>query len=276
MESQCLTQLSILAHAQRMRVFRLLVRRYPDDVPASEIGAVLGLKPSTTSVYLSALREAGLIEQRRQATSLLYRACLDQLRGLVDFLIIDCCQGRPELCTQTNGPMARGSAGPDRRYNVLFLCTGNSARSIFAESLLRQAAGERFCVHSAGTMPSSELNPIAVEMLRDKGHDVGALESKNISVFQSHDAPQMDFVFTVCDQAANEECPPWNGQPLSAHWGMPDPVKVTGTDAEKRLAFQQTYGMLKKRVEAFAALPIETLDRISLQVEIDRIGIKDA
>jgi arsenate reductase len=165
---------------------------------------------------------------------------------------------------------------PDRKYNVLFICSGNSARSIFAESILRDMAGDRFEAHSAGTRPYSELNPFAVKVLEDKGHDVSLLRAKNVAEFQRPDAPEMDFVFTVCDQAANEECPPWPGQPISAHWGMPDPVKVEGTEAEKALAFQQAYGALRNRLLAFTALPIDQLDRISLQKAVDDLARSDA
>jgi arsenate reductase len=160
----------------------------------------------------------------------------------------------------------------DPRYTVLFICTGNSARSIFAETLLRDMAGDRFEVYSAGTAPQSALNPFALEVLRQKGHDTARLRAKNVSEFQGPDAPRFDFVFTVCNQAANEECPPWPGQPVSAHWGMPDPVKAEGTEAEKSLAFQTAYGTLRNRIAAFAALPLDALDRISLQRAVDDIG----
>lgn len=159
-------------------------------------------------------------------------------------------------------------------YNVLFICTGNSARSIFAETLLRSIGGARFNVHSAGTKPSSELNPFALDVLRSKGHDVDSLRAKNISEFTGETAPKFDFVFTVCDQAANEECPAWDGQPISGHWGMPDPVKAEGTDAEKSLSFQQAYGSLKNRIQAFASLPIGELDRVSLQKAVDDIALQ--
>ena len=163
----------------------------------------------------------------------------------------------------------------DGKYNVLFICVGNSARSIFAEALLRQIGGARFNAYSAGTRPFSQLNLIAVEMLVAKGHDVSQLRAKTVAEFQGADAPRMDFVFTVCDLAANEDCPPWPGQPVSAHWGMPDPVKAAGTEAERRLAFQQAYGALKHRIAAFAALPFETLDRMSLQRAVDEIGTSE-
>ncbi len=159
-----------------------------------------------------------------------------------------------------------------RKYNVLFICTGNSARSIFAEAILRHEAGDRFNAFSAGARPYSELNPYAVEMLTNRGMDVSDLRAKNLSEFQVESAPTMDFVFTVCDLAANEECPSWQGQPISGHWGLPDPVKATGTEAEKHLAFQQTFGAITNRIKAFAALPIASLDRISLQKHVDEIG----
>ena len=162
-----------------------------------------------------------------------------------------------------------------RIFDVLFICTGNSARSIFAETILNAEGKGRFRAHSAGTRPYSELNPLAIEKLKSLGHDVSGLRSKNVSEFQGPGAPKLDFVFTVCDQAANEECPPWPGQPISGHWGMPDPVKVEGTLAERQLAFSEAYRQLKHRISAFASLPVETLDRISLQREVDRIGRLD-
>jgi arsenate reductase len=160
----------------------------------------------------------------------------------------------------------------ETRYRVLFICTGNSARSIFAESILRKVAGDRFEAFSAGTRPQSELNPLAVKMLEDKGYDTGALRAKNVTEFQGADAPEFDFVFTVCDRAANKECPTWPGQPLTAHWGTPDPVKAEGTEAERMLAFQQAYGMLRHRISAFAALPLQALDRIAQQTALDDIA----
>ncbi|MGB6231274.1 MAG: arsenate reductase ArsC [Litorimonas sp.] len=158
------------------------------------------------------------------------------------------------------------------RYDVLFICTGNSARSIFAEAILREVAGDRFRAHSAGTRPYSELNPVALEVLEGKGHDVSGLRAKNVSEFQGPGATVMDFVFTVCDRAANEDCPAWPGQPISAHWGQPDPVMATGSQAERMYAFQEVYGALFNRISLFAGLPIGALDRMSLQRRVDEIG----
>ncbi len=269
MERETAEQLSILGHPQRISVFRLLMRRYPDAVPAGELGAELGIKPSTLSSYLSALHRSGLVSQKRSGTSLLYSIDMNVVRHMFDFLLKDCCRGRPDLCT----PFAQGkSTMTDRKFNVLFICVGNSARSIFAETILRETAGDRFNVFSAGTRPNSELNPFAVQVLKDKGHDTSHLRAKNVSEFSSDSGPDLDFVFTVCNQAANEDCPAWEGQPISGHWGMVDPVKATGTDAEKSLAFQNAYGALKRRIEAFSSLPFESLDRIALQNAVDEIG----
>ncbi|OWJ77311.1 helix-turn-helix domain-containing protein [Haematobacter missouriensis] len=269
MEKEIPDQLSTLGHPQRLAIFRLLMRRYPDRVPAGEIASTLGVKASTMSTYLSALTRDQLVEQQRAGTSLLYAINMTTVQRLFGYLFSDCCRGRPDICMPFNTGTTPMSG---RKYNVLFICVGNSARSIFAESLLRSAAGDRFIAYSAGTRPGTQLNPFAVQVLQDKGHDVSVLRSKDVSEFARPDAPQFDFVFTVCDQAANEECPAWEGQPVSGHWGMPDPVKVEGTNAEKALAFQQAYGALKHRIEAFVALPIETLDRIALQKAVDDIG----
>ena len=266
-------RLASLGHQQRLAVFRLLMRRYPDRVPATEIARALGLKSNTLSVYVGALMQAGLITQERVGTSLRYAIHIDAAHETFDYLLRDCCRGRPEICSPLtslgfygDGPMT------DRKYHVLFICTGNSARSIFAESILRNEAGDKFVAYSAGTKPRSELNPFALEVLDQKGHDTSVLEAKNVSVFQGDNAPEFDFVFTVCNQAANEECPAWTGQPISAHWGMPDPVKVEGSDAEKSLAFHQSYGALLNRIKAFTALPITSLDRIALQKAVDDIS----
>lgn len=249
-----------------MALFRLLMRRYPDAVRAGELSQALSIKPSTLSMHLAALAQDGLIAQTREGTARLYRIQMDRVQWLMDYLFADCCRGRVDLCP------IRPDAAPPRKFNVLFICTGNSARSIFAEAILRAEAGDRFIVHSAGTRQNSQLNPLAVEMLKAKGHDITPLRAKNVDEFRGPGAPEMDFVFTVCDQAANEECPAWEGQPVTAHWGVPDPVKATGSLAERRLAFQQAYGLLRNRIRAFAALPLETQDRIARQTAVDRIA----
>ncbi|PZF78925.1 arsenate reductase ArsC [Aestuariivirga litoralis] len=160
----------------------------------------------------------------------------------------------------------------DRNYNVLFLCTGNSARSIFGEAILNKAGHGRFTAFSAGSRPAGAIHPYAEDLLRQLGYPLSGLRSKGWDGFSGQDSPKLDFVFTVCDDAAAETCPAWPGQPLSAHWGVPDPVKVTGTEAERRLAFADAYRMLNNRISAFINLPIASLDRLSLKNRLDEIG----
>ena len=272
MEIANLEKLTTLGHPWRMSVFRLLMRRYPQAVPAGEIGAVLNIKPSTLSVYLSGLQNVGLVAVERRGTSRLFRIEMREVEALHRFLFQECCRGRPDLCLPNCASVKQGTDGAEHIYNVLFLCTGNSARSVIAEALLRDQSKGRFNAFSAGTQPRDMVNPVVIEMLLDKGHDITELRSKHIREFDGPDAPEFDFVFTVCDRAANEECPAWAGQPISAHWGMPDPTMVAGTDAERRLAFQHTYGALRNRIRAFADLPLQTLTRVSLQAALDDLA----
>lgn len=160
----------------------------------------------------------------------------------------------------------------ERTYDVLFLCTGNSARSILGEAILARAGAGRFRAWSAGSHPKGEVHPYALEILGTLGHPLTGLRSKSWNEFAREGAPPFDFVFTVCDDAANELCPVWPGQPMSAHWGLPDPAQARGTEAEKRLAFAETYRMLANRIAAFISLPIASLDQRSLKTRLDAIG----
>ncbi|MEO1745171.1 MAG: arsenate reductase ArsC [Pseudomonadota bacterium] len=160
----------------------------------------------------------------------------------------------------------------DTTYNVLFLCTGNSARSIIAEAIINRVGQGRFTGYSAGSMPKGEVHPRALHLLKTLNHNTDFARSKDWAEFAERDAPVMDFVFTVCDNAAKETCPIWPGQPMSAHWGVPDPAVATGTDAEIAFAFDDTYRMLNSRISIFTALPISGLDKLSLQKRLDDIG----
>jgi arsenate reductase len=160
----------------------------------------------------------------------------------------------------------------DRPYNVLFLCTANSARSIIAEAILNKVGAGKFRAFSAGSHPRGKINPHALQLLQSLGYDVSAFRSKSWSEFADPDAPLLDFVFTVCDNAAGEVCPVWPGQPMTAHWGVPDPALATGSSAEVALAFKDTYRMLNQRIGIFAALPSRSLDRLSIQKKLRDIG----
>ncbi|MEQ1548559.1 MAG: arsenate reductase ArsC [Chakrabartia sp.] len=157
-------------------------------------------------------------------------------------------------------------------YNVLFLCTGNSARSILAEAILQRIGMGRFNAFSAGSMPKGEVHPMALHVLEVLNHPVDGLRSKSWEEFSGPKAPKLDFVFTVCDNAANEVCPIWPGQPMSAHWGLPDPAAVTGSEAEIAVAFNDTYRMLTNRISLFTALPLSEIDKLGLQNRLDAIG----
>ena len=160
----------------------------------------------------------------------------------------------------------------DRAYNALFLCTGNSARSIFGEVLLNQLGRGRFRAYSAGSQPRGAVNPHTLELLKRQHFSTEGLRSKSWDEFARPDAPPLDFVFTVCDNAASEVCPIWPGQPMTAHWGVPDPAAVTGSEDEIARAFSKAFLELSRRISVFVSLPLEKVDRLSLQRRLDEIG----
>jgi arsenate reductase (thioredoxin) len=160
----------------------------------------------------------------------------------------------------------------DNTFNVLFLCTHNSARSVIAESILNRLGQGKFRGFSAGSMPRGSVHPYALDLLRNQNYDVSGLRSKSWDEFAAPGSPNMDFVFTVCDNAANEVCPIWPGQPMTAHWGVPDPSAAEGSEAEKRFAFADCHRMLYHRIAIFVALPTTSLDRLALQKKLDEIG----
>ena len=162
--------------------------------------------------------------------------------------------------------------GAQKPLNVLFLCTGNSARSQMAEVILNRLGAGKFRALSAGSQPAGFVHPMALQMLHNAHYDTSKLRSKSWDEFAGPDAPQLDFVFTVCDNAAKEVCPIWPGQPMTAHWGLPDPAKAEGTHAERNLAFADTLRMLSNRIGIFVSLPFDKLSKLSLQKELDEIG----
>jgi arsenate reductase (thioredoxin) len=160
----------------------------------------------------------------------------------------------------------------ERIFNVLFLCTGNSARSILAEAILNKSGQGKFRAYSAGSNPKGRVNPHAIRLLQELHHDTSTFRSKSWTEFAKPGAPEIDFIFTVCDNAAGETCPVWPGRPMTAHWGIPDPASVAGSPAEITLAFKDAYRMLSERIAELIALPISTLDRLALQTKLREIG----
>ncbi|WP_444451910.1 arsenate reductase/protein-tyrosine-phosphatase family protein [Rhodobacter capsulatus] len=273
MEHKSATQaFAALGHPDRLAVFRLLMRFAPLGVRPTEIGTALGLRPSTLSHHLSDLVAAGLVTVERRGRSLLHAVDLSRTEALIGYLALDVGRARPDLLTGLPQP------GPERHggRNVLFLCTGNSARSLMAEALLRDLGKGRFIVHSAGAAPAAAAHPAVIALLARAGHDTCGLHPKSLNAFRGPTAPVMDFVFTLCDNAAAEECPPWPGQPLAGHWSLPDPLKAEGTEAERALILAQTYSALSKRIAAFVALPFESLDRLALQTRLDGLSLRPA
>ena len=269
MESTASDRLAVLAHPQRLAVFRLLMRRHPDRLPAGEIAAALHVAGSTLSAWLSALLRAGLVTQTRTGTSLRYGIDTKAVCLTFDYLMLDCCRGRPEICAPALAAARNvGASGSGGRHRVLFLCTGNSARSLMAEAILRDLAGHRFEACSAGTRPRGAPDPRALAVLVSWGHDVTALRTKPLAGFRQPDAPVFDVVLTLCDRAANEECPAWPGIPVSAHWGMPAPSREGAGPA----AFADSYDLLRERIGALASLPLGTLDRMGLQAAVDEMS----
>lgn len=160
-------------------------------------------------------------------------------------------------------------------YNVLFLCTGNSARSILGEAILNRIGGDKFRAWSAGSDPKGAVNPHTIQLLGHLGYETSVYRSKSWDEFTQPGAPQFDFIFTVCDNAANEVCPAWPGKPMTAHWGLPDPAAATGDDIQIARAFRNAYAALERRIELFAALPFKSLDRMSLKHRLDQIGARE-
>jgi protein-tyrosine-phosphatase/DNA-binding transcriptional ArsR family regulator len=261
-----------LGHPGRLAVFRLLMRFAPRGARPTEIAEALGLKANTLSHHLADLTSSGLVEVERQGRSLFYAVNLEMAEQLIGYLALNVGRARPDLIAPLLIP-DKDTDMPATDFNVLFICSGNSARSVFAEALLRDLGRGKFRAFSAGTRPNTQLNPFALEILQRNGHDIAGLRSKHISEFQQPGSASMDFVFTVCDTAAAEECPPWPGQPITGHWGLPDPVKAAGTDAEKALVFAQTYAALRRRIAAFVELPFDSLTRMALQTRVDAIGL---
>lgn len=275
--------LQALAHEQRMKLFRLLVKCGPSGRPAGEIAWALGIAPSTLSFHLSHMENAGLLTSWRVSKKIFYAIRAENVRQVVHLLTADCCDGRPELCGDTTSAETswvdwekRFHDPTDKPVNVLFLCTGNSARSIMAEAILTRLGLGRFQAMSAGNHPKGDIQPGALEVLRSFNHDVSTLRPKawhEISAAEGDGAtaPELDFVFTLCDRAAAETGPAWPGQPITAHWGIPDPSAVTGSETVERTAYMETYRLLTTWISAFVSLPIASLDRLALQARLDNI-----
>ncbi len=264
-----------LSQETRLRLMRLLTERGASGMPAGEIASRIGLPPSTLSFHLSALEQARLLHSTRRGRQVIYAVRFSGLRALFSYLTETCCGGRPELC----GDLARllpeeTSEEPSMTptFNVLFICTRNSARSIIAEAVLGKVGKGRFNAYSAGSAPADAPMPEVLERLGAMGHDVSGLKSKSWSEFTGANAPRMDFVLTLCDPADGEACPDLGDRPITAVWPFPDPAKFQGSDVERTALLNELYGMIRRRLAAFSNLPFSSLDRIALKARLDELG----
>jgi len=269
------TRFSALAQATRLDLMRLLASKGASGMAAGELAAALGQPPSTLSFHLAALEQAELVQSTRRGRHVIYAVRFHGLRSLLGFLTETCCGGRPELC----GDLARLLPDPPPEdetmiaaFNVLFLCTRNSARSLMAQSILEKVGKGKFNAYSAGSDPARSPMPEVIEKLQALGHDVSGLHCKSWDTFVGHDAPQMDFVIALCDTLQGQDCPDVGPNPITASWPLPDPAKFKGTPAERATMINELYGMIRRRLEIFINLPYASLDRLALKKRLDELG----
>ena len=276
MESSKAAQIfAALSGETRLTILRLLIAAGPRGLAAGEIADRAGQTASAASFHLNALESAGLTFSTRQGRRIIHAVRIATLRALLVFLTETCCDGRPDLC----GDLARLFPDPAEEkssmtpaFNVLFLCTHNSARSIMAEAILNQIGGERFRAYSAGSDPVASPMPEVLERLRTLGHDVAGLHSKSWDKFVGPDAPRMDFVITLCDTLDGQVCPDFGSTMVTGAWPLPDPSKLASASADRTLLLNELYGGLHRRLSIFVNLPFATLDRMAMRARLDEIG----
>lgn len=275
MPSAAAAGFAALSQETRLALLRALAEAGPSGKAAGELAALLKQAPSTLSFHLAALEQAGLVRSERQGRHVIYAVRFDGLRELFGFLADACCHGRPDLRADI---MRRLPADNHRQlvmtpaFNVLFLCTRNSARSIMAEAILRDIGTRRFNAYSAGSKPAPAPMPDVLARLDAMGHDVASMRPKSWNEFIGPDAPRMDFVITLCDPQSGEVCPDLGTCPMTAVWPFPDPAKFKGSQVERATLIFELYGMIRRRLEAFTSLPFQSLDRMALKARLDKLG----
>lgn len=273
--SEAAAAFAALSQETRLDLVRLLLTAGPSGLPAGEIAARLAVPSSTLSFHLTALERAGLTQSTRQGRQIVHAMRIIGLRHLLSFLTEACCAGHPELC----GDIARllplppdEDKGMTPAFNVLFLCTHNSARSIMAEAILQKIGGARFHAYSAGSDPIAEPLPEVMEKLQALGHEVAGLRSKSWHEFTGPSAPRMDFVITLCDTLSGQLCPDFGPLAVTAAWPLPDPAKFTGSVVERSTMQNELYSSLRRRIEIFISLPFTSLDRIAMKARLDELA----
>jgi ArsR family transcriptional regulator, arsenate/arsenite/antimonite-responsive transcriptional repressor / arsenate reductase (thioredoxin) len=268
-----------LGQPTRLAVLRSLLKVHPDGLNAGDIARMYEVPHNTMSAHLGVLSRAGLVRVERQGRLMNYRADLGRFRELVEFMARDCCGGRPELCgdillryPEISDVKKATETFMTPAFNVLFLCTQNSARSIIAEALLDKIGRGRFHAYSAGSEPARAPLPEVLERLTVLGHDVSRLRSKSWNEFKGPDAPRMDFVIALCDAPSGQYCPDLSGQFVTAAWPLPDPAEFRGSATERTTLLNELYAMIRRRLEIFTSLPFASLDRMALKARLDEIG----
>jgi protein-tyrosine-phosphatase/DNA-binding transcriptional ArsR family regulator len=270
-----------LAQPTRLEAYRLLLRYLPYGLPAGDIARLLAVPHNTLSTHMAQLERAGLVMSRREGRSIIYAASASKLGDVLRTMLADLGASLNDITPPAFSldaqvfPQKRPTPISERIYNVLVLCTGNSARSIMAEAILRREGGGRFRAFSAGSKPAERPDPLAMDLLGSLGYDVNGFQSKSWHEFVKPAAPRMDFIITVCDDISGKTCPHWPDHPFKVHWGLSDPAAVRGTDVEKRAAFMDAYRRLSVRLTAFVNLPFETLDLATLKSRLIDIGTMD-
>ena len=269
--------LAALAQPTRLEIFRLLMRYRPHGLAAGDIGRLLAVAHNTLSTHLGALEQVGLLMSRREGRHVIFAAQASRANALLAFLSDACCTERPVECENMAAaiPARREFVVSDRPLRVLVVCTGNSARSIMAEAVLNREGLGRILAFSAGSRPQEAPHPLALGLLDDLGYDIAAMRSKSWDEFLGSDAPELDLVITVCDDAAEGDCPAFSGVPMRVHWGLDDPAAVSGPQAARRAAFLQSYRDLTARVTAFVNLPFEQMRLAELEPVLKAIGRMD-
>jgi ArsR family transcriptional regulator, arsenate/arsenite/antimonite-responsive transcriptional repressor / arsenate reductase (thioredoxin) len=264
-----------LSQDTRLALLRLLIAAGPNGLPAGDIAESLGIPASTASFHLGALERAGLTQSTRQSRQIIHAVRITALRELVAFLTETCCSGHPELCGDIGHLLPRADeerSAMTPAFNVLFLCTKNSARSIIAEAILDKVGKGRFHAYSAGASPGPEPMPAVLDMLRKLGHAVSGLHSKSWDRFIGPDAPRIDFIIALCDTLDEQACPDFGDTTITAAWPLPDPTKFAGSPSQRVLLLNELYGSLKRRIRIFTSLPFASLDRMALKARLDELG----
>ena len=277
-ETSAIEGFGSLAQPTRLAAVRHLLAVHPQSLPAGEIARLCEVPHNTMSTHLGILSRAGLISVEKDGRSMNYRADVAGFRGLLKFLSQDCCNGRPELCGDAfDLPSEAIAVEPTGKFmkpafNVLFLCTRNSARSIIAEALLEKIGRGHFRAYSAGSAPARGPLPEVIDRLKALGHDVSNLRSKSWDEFKGADAPRMDFIIALCDAPHGQFCPDFGGQFVTGAWPLPDPAQFQGSPTERTTLLNELYAMVRRRLEIFTSLPFDSLDRMAIKARLDEIG----